>query len=789
MSELNVGAVTVTFNNRVYSKEEFKAAIDRGDFKGSVKTVAMQVYQQEFGKGTTVQSADAAPLTEKQKAAKAAANAAQQQEIADAKAAAKERVKKEGVKTEYGELTSYQVISKDKKTGEEKTATTFTFDIKAPTRKKEKSSRGAVQARMARYYDEKSGQWIELQEGESMKDLNKRLKAKEKELKAEKKAAKKQLKSDAKAGVSDKQLTNDYLRKDKTTEEYDQVKQARKASAGKGIKTDSRAHNRNVKANNRLVDREVFFDKADAKAASESHEAKGRTIKVASKDDIAVLHCLAATAQRHLDSNESSPQEKALWTELANLFKDENGNEIKQPDTRKVQDALIDLTGGDMRLNYTEQKTISKELGVSMSDVRSLFKTYGFEAPNPIGKRVTNGLIAAAPATGAVTMSWLLSRTNLHAEATAEAHAHAEATAIARAEATAEATTEGIAFDWTDPYTGEEIHKRVAGDVQTVTAYAEAIETAVADNVSTATAVVDTVVGLSKKALVAAPTIAFLAGFAKKPVEISAAQQGVDAKKLATFVEVYKGNGNKNIGNQIVQMAGQITGNKAVDRALIVAVLDHDIGSQNTNPRTRELENALAHLDAIKAEVDKFKKLPKPEPDKPPVQEPSPSPQPTVCPIDLDSVPKTYPYKRKAGDTWAGLVKAYYPDCLTGDSKHTMSECIRELKRQLAYDDDGNFHQDLYTSLLKGNDLPKEMKLPEKIYDCDIHKDAKVKAEKFDFAKNRGKVLDKAGRTYNQATMQSCKDNEPTNVPEGTSITKPDGKTFKVINGKWVEQK
>lgn len=753
-------AAQQALNKGEITKDEYNALIL---FKNQTKDA--NFYD---AKGTTVEPANDKALTPEQQETKKQAKQAELDEIAQAKEAAKAKVQKEGVETEYGVITSHG------------NGTAYTFDIKAPTKEQQKISFGQEQTRMARYYDEKSGEWIELQEGESMKDLKARLKAKKQELKAERKAAKKQLKADRKnSDVSLEELKKDDIRLSEAKEEYNQAKQAYKASKGLGIKGDKRAFNRNVKANNRLVNREVYFDKDEAKAASKSPEGQEKTIKVASKDDIAVLRQLSATAQRHLEES-SSPQEKALWSELANLFKDENGNEIKRPDTKKVQDALIDLTGGDMRLNYTEQKIISKEIGMSMSDVRSVFKTYGFEAPHPVGKRIANGLVAALPVAAAVGIGHLLSRNKIHAEATAEAHAHAEATAHVEGSVTATAETAGTSFDWVDPITGEEIHKRIPGDSQSVTEYYEATDTAMADKVATATAVIDTVAGLSPVGLIAAPAVAFLAGFAVRPVEISAAQNGVNTQKMATYVEVFKHNKNKNIGNQIVQMAGQITGDKALDRALIVAVLDHDIGSQNTVPRTRELRNALAHLDAIKEEIKKFRKLP-------PV-EITPPPEPTACPVDLNSTPTEYIHRRKAGDTWAGLVKAYYPDCLTGDSKHTMTECIRELKKQLAYDNDGNFHQDIYTSLLKGHDLPKELKMPEKIFDCEINKDAKVKAEQIVHGNGRGKVLDKAGRTYYHATQQSCKDNQPTNAPEGT-VVQTDGKTFKVENGKWVEQK
>lgn len=784
------GKVTVTYQGKTTTYKNYKEFVEL--FKKDYDAKHPPFDQ----KGTTVESnPNNKELTEEQKAAKAEAKQAELDEIAQAKEAATKndkvaQVAKDGVETEYGVITSHGK------------GTAYTFDIKAPEKEKQKTTKAAEQARMARYFDEKSGEWIEVKDGKTIKEVRAELKAKRKELKQEIQDAKKELKADKKNGsVSLEKLKEDNIRLAQAREEYAQAKQAHKASKGRGISGDTRAFNRNVKANNRLVNREVFYDKADAKAAKKDAEFAGKTIKVASENDIAVLRQLSATAQMHYEES-SSPNEKALWGELANLFKDENGKEvdIKNVDTKKIQDALIDLTGGDMRLNYTEQQIIAKETGMSMSQVRHAFKTYGFEAPHPMGKRLVNGLVAAAPVAASMGLGYLLSKSKssskAHAESTVEDHAISDAhqTTVENGEVTAtahaHAETEGFKFDWIDPDTGAEIHRRFSGQVddviESVTEYYEAIAQADAHAeahakaFASADAACTAVAALKPAVLAAAPAIAFLAGMCKTPVEINAAKRGVTTQKMATYVEAFRKNKNKNIGNQIIQMAGQITGDKAVDRALIVAVLDHDIGSQNTTPRTRELRNALAHLDAIKAEVDKFKKLP-------PKEEPTPAPTeaPTECPVDLYETPNTYIHKRKAGDTWTGLVKAYYPDCLNG--KHSISECIRELKKQLAYDDDGNFHQDLYTSLLKGHDIPKELKMPEMIFDSPINKDAKVKAEKIVHGKGRGPVLDKAGRTYYHASKQDCKDNEPTNAPEGTRVH-TGGKTFEVVNGKWQQK-
>ncbi len=615
-------------------------------------------------KGTTVQAnPDNQELTPEQKAKKDQARQAELDEVA----AAKKHVQEQGVTTDRGVITSH---------GD---GTTYTFDIKAPTTHLKETTKDAERARMARYYDEKSGEWIERGDKyKTNKEVRQALKAKEKEIKAEAKQAKKdakRLNKDAKvvrevyakydaemekimaSGLTLEQILQDPKYDElvskwgsaraqynalesksmeatdkhmKAKEEYDQVHQAKIASGrtgflkNTGVGADKRAYNAIVKANNRLVDRIVVRTEAEKDRIKDLPEYKDKKIKVASDDDIQVLKNLSVKAREYMDKA-SDPKEKSVWQELANLTtKTEDGSIYFTANTKQVQDALIDLTGGDMRLNYTEQKMISKETGMSMSKVRHAFRTYAFEAPNPIGKRFVNGLVAAGPVVASMGLGYLLSKNKSHAEAHAEdtqtAHASADATqtTVVSGEVTAEVPGKKYHWDFPD---GSEYNEVIAGKSETE--YYEAVATATAHAEATATAnakadaVCTAVATLSPASLIAAPALAFLAGFAKRPAEISATYAGITTEKMAKFESVYKGNKNENIGNQIVQMAGHITGDKAIDRALIVAVLDHDIGSQNTTPTTTELRNALAHLDAIKTEVDKFKKLP-PKPEKEP---------------------------------------------------------------------------------------------------------------------------------------------------------------------------
>ena len=104
------------------------------------------------------------------------------------------------------------------------------------------------------------------------------------------------------------------------------------------------------------------------------------------------------------------------------------------------------------------------------------------------------------------------------------------------------------------------------------------------------------------------------------------------------------------------------------------------------------------------------------------------------CPVETwsDTVDKTVVHERKGGDTWGEIVKAYYP-CLVQEKG--LKGAIRALKTALAIDhatdENGNFDKDKFRdtfgALLKGGDLPRTMKLPAKIGDCDINKDATVK--------------------------------------------------------------
>lgn len=174
-------------------------------------------------------------------------------------------------------------------------------------------------------------------------------------------------------------------------------------------------------------------------------------------------------------------------------------------------------------------------------------------------------------------------------------------------------------------------------------------------------------------------------------------------------------------------------------------------------------------LNPEECKMLKYQKVETPtvKPEKETVDEPvkvsEPKPEPCNVEAWSDTVDKTVTHTRQGGDTWGGIVKAYYP-CLVQEKG--LSGAIRALKTALATDENGNIDRATYQALLKGGDLPKTMKLPAKIGDCDIVKDAKVKRVK---VHGNGKArIQSVGRDSKETTWtaQDCKNRQATGKTE-----------------------
>lgn len=205
----------------------------------------------------------------------------------------------------------------------------------------------------------------------------------------------------------------------------------------------------------------------------------------------------------------------------------------------------------------------------------------------------------------------------------------------------------------------------------------------------------------------------------KNPEKIQAMNTLVDA-----YVKEYGDDWHSKLHQAIIRMAG--TGSKL-------------------NPEECKMMKFHKPVEDTTIQKTEDKKEEKPE------QKPE-----EVCNVNAwsDTVDKTVTHTRKGGDTWGGIVKAYYP-CLVQEKG--LSGAIRALKTALATDESGNLDRATYNDLLKGGDLPKTMKLPAKIGDCDINKDAKVKRVK---VHGNGKArIQSVGHNTKETTWtaQDCK--------------------------------
>lgn len=117
---------------------------------------------------------------------------------------------------------------------------------------------------------------------------------------------------------------------------------------------------------------------------------------------------------------------------------------------------------------------------------------------------------------------------------------------------------------------------------------------------------------------------------------------------------------------------------------------------------------------------------------------------PHTLPGDTDEEDITYIHNRQYGDTWAGLVKAYYPELIDKcGGLYGKNGAIKRLQRELCTDENGVFNPSLFKDLISRSNLPAKIKLPSKIDDVE-RKDGKVKpatAEEL----NRGKGTGKSG--------------------------------------------
>ena len=145
-------------------------------------------------------------------------------------------------------------------------------------------------------------------------------------------------------------------------------------------------------------------------------------------------------------------------------------------------------------------------------------------------------------------------------------------------------------------------------------------------------------------------------------------------------------------------------GNMVWDREGFKDFLNSVAGDKNGLLNKEELIGALMKVQ--RGEVE------------PPVEEPE-----EVCaveiteetPIEEKTEDITYIHHRKGGDSWAGIVTAYYPALVEQYGLWGKDGAIKRLQKALACDENGTYNAETFRAIITATDLPKEMKLPSEI--------------------------------------------------------------------------
>ena len=80
-----------------------------------------------------------------------------------------------------------------------------------------------------------------------------------------------------------------------------------------------------------------------------------------------------------------------------------------------------------------------------------------------------------------------------------------------------------------------------------------------------------------------------------------------------------------------------------------------------------------------------------------------------------EEVDLTYIHRRKGGDSWKGIVTAYYPELVEAYGLYGKDGAIKRLQRALAVDENGVYDNAIFRAIINATDLPKEILLPSKI--------------------------------------------------------------------------
>lgn len=347
---------------------------------------------------------------------------------------------------------------------------------------------------------------------------------------------------------------------------------------------------------------ETFLDKSQAKAWEKEHP--GQKAAVVNENDLRALTTLyfkgideIEKADADLEVAKQSGNENAIkeaenkarqihdkYDDYAGIFeKDDKGEpQFNRINTRKVQNILVDKSGGDQNFNLDEVKVMSDDLNMKKGQIKHLAKTFGFGTESQTGAKLKAAGIAAGSALAGEVIGGLFKTKHSHQ----------------KAEAVSEAKGETKVLETLDVASSGEVFYHYL-EAQGGDAFAHAVAEACAKYVP----------GIG---LAAAPVLAGLSAFLLTKGATEDVFGGANVEKVLDNIQVADKNAQP-VLKEIKEM--NITGDPKRDNLIKAAVLKATQGEDSKAMNLRELQSALVDLEKTKDAIGKL-----------PVQEEAPVP-------------------------------------------------------------------------------------------------------------------------------------------------------------------
>ncbi len=357
------------------------------------------------------------------------------------------------------------------------------------------------------------------------------------------------------------------------------IKAARRGDSNKFAKKFEKAAHKNYDQYEETQDVQyAFLDKKEAEAFVEKNpDAKGKTT-VVSNDDMEALNKLYNEGKAKIEEAEATGDEakiaeaKERYCDYVEIFgtKEDGSVDYTNINVRKVQNVLVDKSGGDQNFNLDEVEVMAKDMNMSKGEIKHLAKTFGFGRESQLPAKLTAAGIAAGTALAGNAINWALGNTHSH-----------------KGPVTDTKTVQG---------------ETVSGDVHWIASNGEEFYHyyEAQGGTAVATAVAEACAKIPAVGQLIGPALAGVTAFFLTKGATEDAFNGANVEEALANIQTADKDAQP-VLKQIRDM--EITGDKKVDDAIKAAVIKASIGEETKTANLRELSKAYIDLRNTKEKI------------------------------------------------------------------------------------------------------------------------------------------------------------------------------------------